>query len=108
MRYRDPRLPSGTNLRVEYGRQVLQVELVNVSITGARLRELGRLPQGVLVTLCHFHLRYPARVVWSDGALTGVCFSQPLSTTDMNALRGAMAPAGAWGSSAHHGYRELD
>ena len=107
MRYRDTRLPSGQDLKVEYGRQVLRVELVNVSTTGARLKQLGHLPQGTLVTLCHLHWRFPARVVWSEDALTGVRFVQLLSATDMTALRGAIGHVGVWGSSAHHGFREL-
>ena len=107
MRYRDTRLPSGTELKLEYGQQVLRAELADISTTGARLRQLGALPPGVLVTLCQLHLRFPARVVWSADGLTGVRFTQPLSTTDLNALRGAIGSAGSWGSSSHHAFREL-
>ena len=107
MRYRDTRLPSGIELTVEYGQQVARASLVNVGTTGARLRQLEPLPLGVLVTLCHLHGRFPARVVWSHGVLTGVRFVQPLSATDMIALRGAIGSVGAWGSSSHHQFREL-
>ena len=107
MRYRDTRLPSGTELRIEHDDQVSRVELVNISSTGARLKQLGNLPEGALVTLCHLHLRFPARVMWSDEAQTGVRFARALSTSDMTALRVATGRGGAWGSSAHHGFREL-
>ena len=107
MRYRDTRLPSGTELRIEHDDQVSRVELVNISSTGARLKQLGNLPEGALVTLCHLHLRFPARVMWSTEAQTGVRFARPLSTSDVNALRGAISGVSARGSPSSHAFREL-
>ena len=107
MRYRDTRLPSGKELRIERADQVSRVEIVNVSTTGAQLKLAAPLPQEALVVLCPMHLRYPARVVWSDGVKTGVRFVQPLTASDVTALRGAIGGASAGGSSSYHGFREL-
>ena len=108
MRFREQRFPSVTELRVMYGDEVRRVQLVNISATGARLEQVWHLPEDALVTLCHLHVRIPARVVWSNERQTGIRFVMPLTTTDMNALRGAIGRSpGSWESGSHYRLREL-
>ncbi len=108
MRYRHQRFPADTEVRVMYENQSESVELVNISATGARLLVPDGLPEGALVHLCYLHTRIPARVVWSDDVRTGLSFVTPLSSNDLNALRGAGGRlGGSWGSSAPGSFREL-
>ena len=107
MRYRDQRFPSDNELTMIHGDEVHRVQLVNISGTGARLGDVGPLPRDALVTLCHLHVRILARVAWSNDRRTGVHFTVPLSTADMNALRGAVRGHRGWGSSSDHSFREL-
>jgi hypothetical protein len=81
---------------------------VNISNSGARLAFLDRLSPGTLLTLSYLHMRFSARVVWSNEELTGVRFLTPLSAADLDALRRAGGRGrGAWGSSLGLGFREL-
>ncbi len=108
MGFRHQRFPADTVLRVAYEHKAMEAELVNISTTGARFEGPDYLPPGALVHLCYLHTRIPARVVWSNDAQTGVRFVMPLSSNDLNALRGAGGRlAGSWGSHRYHFYREL-
>lgn len=108
MRYRNQRLPSDNDVRLEHDGSVERVQLVDISSSGAKALHLEALPRDALVTVCHLNLRIPARVVWSDDEQTAMRFVRPLSTTDRDVLRGARGGRMAgWGSSAQHGFREL-
>lgn len=107
MRYRNQRLPSATDLRVEYGDELCRAQLVNISTSGARLTQLGNLPPDLLVWLCYLNARYPARVVWSSDWQTGVRFVVPLSNAEVSALRGAGRLAAGWGKVGQAMPREL-
>lgn len=100
MRYRDQCFPSDTMLRVEYADQIHRAQLVNVSTTGARLRDLDLPAVGSRVTLCFPHLRFPARVVWSSSREVGVRFVLALLSPDLNMLCGTGGGrAAGWGGS---------
>ena len=59
------------------------------------------------MTLYHLHLRFPARMVWSDGGLTGVRFAQSLPATDMSMLRGPVGGSVAPEPPIHLGLKEM-
>lgn len=100
MRYRPQRFPADIEVRVERNDEVQRAQLINVSSTGAKLTGLPPLPPETRVTICHLHLRFPAQVLWSKERLTGVRFVTPLSSGDLNLLRGVDGRrTGVWGLS---------
>ena len=107
MRCRDVRLPSDRDLRVVYDGQTFLVPLLNISPSGARLGKLGTLPHDAILALCHLHISIQARVAWSSDTETGVRFTIPLCTGDMNVFRGTVALTSDWGNSSHQRLREM-
>ena len=108
MRYRDHRYAADTSVRIAYEDEVENLELLDISSTGARIQHLEPLPLGALVTVCYLHLRVPARVVRSSDTETGVRFVTSLSADDLKAIRGSKGGHfGNWGRSGQHGFREL-
>ncbi len=109
MRYREPRYPADKDLCVILGDEVRPAQLVNVSITGARLGQLGSVARNTLLTVSYLQYRFSAQVMWTDSEFTGVRFLVPLSTSELNALRreGSRASSG-WGSAGiiSHVFRE--
>ena len=104
MRRRAERYPADTGVRLAYDYGVHAAELVNISATGVRIHHPELLPAGTLVTMCHLHLRVPARVVRSNGEETALRFLTPLSASDLNAIRGIEGRnLGNWVRSATKG-----
>ena len=87
MQERDERLPADVAIRIFHGDQSLRAQVANVSIGGARLSGVGRLPDGAQVTLLYLHLCLRARVMWSDGQDVGVRFQEPLDPAELDVLR---------------------
>ena len=89
MPHRAERYLADTGVRLAYDYDVHDAEFVNVSATGVRIRHSELLPAGTLVTICHLHIRAPARVVRSNGEETALRFLTPLSASDVNVIRGS-------------------
>ena len=94
MRYRETRLPCGTEVAVALGEEVRRARIVNISPSGARLEGLGRLPRDALVMLAHLGSRVAAWVAWSNDRQAGLRFPRPLSDEDVAALRGVGGATG--------------
>jgi hypothetical protein len=108
MRHREMRYPCDNDVVVALGDEPRRARLVNLSITGAKLEELGRVPRDALVSLSYMNARITARVVWSNDRHTGLRFMRPLSNAELHGLRGVGGRgAGAWGSANPHGFREM-
>jgi hypothetical protein len=108
MRHREMRYPCDKDVTVALGDEPRRARLVNLSITGAKLEDLGRVPRDSLVSLSHMNARIAARVVWSNDRQTGLRFVRPLSHDELQGLRGVGGRgAGAWGSISPHGFREM-
>jgi hypothetical protein len=105
MRHREYRYPADIGVRLAFDYDVRDAELVNISASGARIRHSELLPTGTLVTICHLHLRVPARVVRSNGEETAVRFAMPLSASDLSAIRGSKSHT--WGAVTYQVFREL-
>ena len=105
MRYREPRYPADIGVRLAFDYDVHDAELVNISASGARIRHSELLPTGTFVTICHLHLRVPARVVRSNGKETALRFVTPLSASDLTAIRGSKGHN--WGAVTYQVFREL-
>jgi hypothetical protein len=107
MLYRPQRVPADTGLKITCAGTVRNAQLVNISVSGARLDCVGPLPQDEPIILHFLHERFDARVVWSNPHRTGVRFIVPLSQATVNALRGARSQAAStWGTLGHR-FREL-
>ena len=89
MQHRAERYSADTGVRLAYDYDVYDADLVNISATGVRIRFSELLPAGTLVTICHLHVRVPARVVRSNGEETALRFVAPLSASDLIAIRGS-------------------
>lgn len=108
MRFRDLRFPCDVELTVACAGMVRRARLNNVSVTGARIEGLGRVPKGVPMILCLLEGRHVAHVVWSNERETGLRFAPELTQGQVNALRGVVGAErpGAWGATSN-GLREL-
>lgn len=108
MRFRDLRFPCDAELSVALGGEVRRVQVVDASITGARVEGLGPVARGEPVTLCRLEGRHGAVVVWSNGRQAGLRFVPPLTPGQLDALRAVLGAArpGAWGSGSQR-FREL-
>lgn len=108
MRYREMRMPCDTEVTALLGEEPRRVRFVNISATGARIEGLGRAPREALVTLVHLNTRIAARVVWANERQAGLRFVMPLSSSDLNALRGVTGVRpGAWVPVGQPRFREL-
>ena len=108
MRYRDLRLPSDAPVEVEDGTRVHRTELIDVSVSGARLARLDGMTRDRPLTLRYLGVRILARVIWSNERQTGVRFVAPLTASEMTALRReASRRPGDAASPGLHGFREL-
>lgn len=114
MRFRDQRFPCDVELPVACAGAVRRVQVVNVSVTGARVEGLGPVPQGARMILCRLDGRHPGVVVWANARQAGLRFSPELSPAQVDALRGVVGGdrAGGHGAggariAASHGFREL-
>ena len=108
MRYRETRLPCGTEVAIAFGEEVRRARVINISSSGARVEGLGRLPRDTLVMLAHLGSRIAARVAWSNDRQAGLRFPVPLSAAEVAALRGVGGSPGGWVlSDGRSRFREL-
>ncbi|MFT6533601.1 MAG: hypothetical protein ACJASC_003165 [Limimaricola cinnabarinus] len=106
MRYRNMRYPADSECRVELNGSVNRARLVDISPSGARLKGLPALQSNSRIIICHTYRRIAAQVIWSNDRYTGVRFSMPLGTQEVNDIRGVVA-SGGFGSQGNHGFREM-
>lgn len=87
MQYRDYRFPADTSLQALLSNETKNVQLVNISFSGARLSLLQGVSRNALLTLTYLYHRFSVEVMWTEGPYTGVRFLVPLSKSDLNMLR---------------------
>lgn len=107
MQYRSMRYPADNEFRVEFDGREIRARLVDISPSGARLKDFVDVQPGARIVLCHLYRRIPAEVVWHRPPYTGVRFATPLGNQDLDAIRGVTQGHGGVGSRGHHGFREM-